>query len=192
MDGEATLLGPSWTQKRVSSLGDISSANTARRTESNSPSGFLGADGQGTNMAGLASQLNGDQSGQPNADPSSVLALQQSLQRLYGSLGHLGDSTSRASLHSSLEEQQDNVNGSSGGMNALRTDAETGSHDDLFIIDQAGAAGSGNGVSSSPPHPPLQMSGITMSESRSLFIRGIEPSIPDEMIREYLEVRRIF
>lgn len=193
MDGEATLLGPSWTHKLPASLGDMHAGTGARQTESSSPSGLiLGADAHGPTMANLASHMNGEQPAQNNMDPSSVLALQQNLQRLYGSLGQLGNSASRASLHSILEEQNggDASNGTSGGVNFMPSEAKTGSDDDLFLLDQPGPSGGGpspNEGSTSPPQQGIQMPTGVLGESRTLFIRGIEPSIPDDMIREYLE-----
>lgn len=192
MDGEPTLLGHSWAQKLPISFGDNQPGTGARQTESTSPSGLLGPDAQATAMGGLGSHMNGEQPGETNADPSSVLLLQQNLQRLYGSLGHLGNSTSRASLHSILEEQTGTIagNGNSGSLNYIPPEAKNGSDDDLFLLDQPGGGQSSNGGNTSPPQANIQMPNGVLGESRTLFIRGIEPSIPDDMIREYLEVRK--
>jgi hypothetical protein len=195
MDSEGTLLGPSWTQKLSSGLGDISSHAGVRQTDTSPPSGLHGAhSSQGT--LGLGSQISGDPSAPASPDPSSVLLLQQNLQRLYGSLGDLGQSASRNSLHSILEDHLDPT-GEAGHMN-YNKDLRNTSEEDLFHMDQHHAGAS----SSIPPQGGMpstsasqndvsglvgQLPGTTITESRTLFIRGIDPVMPDDVIREYLE-----
>jgi RNA recognition motif 2 len=206
MESEGTLLGPSWTQKLSSGLGDLSSHAGGRQTDTSPPSGIMGAhSSQGT--LGLGSQISGDPSAPASPDPSSVLLLQQNLQRLYGSLGDLGQSASRNSLHSILEDHLDHpgANGgveASGHVNYLKSDLRNTSEEDLFHMDQHHHVGGGS--SSMPPQGGMpsisgmagpndasglvgQLPGHTITESRTLYIRGIDPVMPDDVIREYLE-----
>jgi hypothetical protein len=82
-----------------------------------------------------------------------------------------------------------------------KQDLRNASEDDLFLMDQhhAGASASAvppQGGMASTTDIPNDGSGLTgqlpentISESRTLFIRGIDPVMPDDVIREYLEVR---
>ncbi|KAG7673813.1 hypothetical protein Ndes2437B_g01986 [Nannochloris sp. 'desiccata'] len=197
MESEGTLLGPSWTQKLSSGLGDMSSLTGVRQTDTSPPSGLMGAhSSQGT--LGLGSQISGDPSAPASPDPSSVLLLQQNLQRLYGSLGDLGQSASRNSLHSILEDHLDN-SGDTGHVKYMKPDLRNASEDDLFLMDQHHAGGASalppqGGMPSTSSASPNDGSGLvgqlpgnTITESRTLFIRGIDPVMPDDVIREYLE-----
>jgi hypothetical protein len=200
MESEGTLLGPSWTQKLSSGLGDMSSHAGGRQTDISPPSGLHGAhSSQGT--LGLGSQISGDPSAPASPDPSSVLLLQQNLQRLYGSLGDLGQSASRNSLHSILEDHLDPSHAEH--VNYAKSDLRNTSEDDLFLMDQHHhASGSGTappqgGMPSTTASPNDasglvgQLPGNTITESRTLFIRGIDPVMPDDVIREYLEVKSL-
>ena len=191
-------MGPSWTRKFSTGLGDISSHAGGRQTDTSPPSGLMGAhSSQGT--LGLGSQISGDPSAPASPDPSSVLLLQQNLQRLYGSLGDLGQSASRNSLHSILEDHLD-PNGEAGHVNYSKSDLRNTSEEDLFLMDQHHSNSGPNAPSQGMPctsasgaqeAPGLvsQLPGSQISESRTLFIRGIDPVMHDDVIKEYLEVR---
>jgi len=200
MESEGALLGPSWAQKLSSGLGDMSSLTGGRQTDTSPPSGLMAHSSQGT--LGLGSQISGDPSAPASPDPSSVLLLQQNLQRLYGSLGDLGQSASRNSLHSILEDHLE-TSAETGHVNYTKPDLRNASEEDLFLMDQHHAGGSASAVPPQGGMPstsdsPNDGSGLagqlpenSISESRTLFIRGIDPVMPDDVIKEYLKVRKI-
>ena len=221
MEGEATLIDSSWTQKMVSNHGDMNLGAAAQLQGTSPTSGQMGVDAQGA-LAGLNSHHPHDPSAPASPDPSSVLLLQQNLHRLYGSLGQLstglGQSASRASLHSILEDQPEPTAGDgapSTGMprsaSFLLNHARNTSEDDLFLMDGPSLGGSMNSIRSasaaaasaaaaaaqnaSPPSGMANQGHSTgngiVGESRTLFIRGIDPAMPDEVVQEYLEVRRL-
>ena len=195
----ADLLG--WNPGKLNNLAGYGSNNgsfhSGGNTGSASPPSLLGSD---------ARPPPGWTPPPDATDPSSVLLVQQNLQRIYGSIPppsmNANHSQSRQSLHSILEDQAtDALNFPPGGV-------RTTSDDDLFLMDQiqsSSGALAGTGPSTSPQSSTLAAAGGTggmsvnhnlsataapgtiFGESRTLFIRGIDPLSSDDMIREYLE-----
>lgn len=200
---EASLLGPGWAE--IASIGNESTPQTSPLNMNGSSPPLGPPPGRPDSHGSLTTRvsLEAGPTTQTASDASSILRLQKNLQRLSRGQLNLG---SRSSLPDILEDCQaddaDVVGRASG--TAVRWGgngniARNISDEDLFLIDMAANAGlvpGGEGTQSTAPASGSDgdraLAGqlpVSASESRALFIRGLDPAIPDDAIQEYFEVR---
>ena len=164
-------------------------------------------DSANSSQQSLATRLSPDPfaAAAASSDATSAALLQQSLQRLYGSIGHLNPG-SRVSLPDILEEHEADAAalasaaqlGPQGGLGGLHPSGNRSmSDEDLFGMDMAAPAAGGGGAHAPaaplghqrPPFGAAAQAPMEGPESRTLFVRGVDPAVSDHELQEFFEVR---
>lgn len=194
MEGDATALKAAWSNGSPSRNGGSDlfqpqepSSSTAGLLSSLPLGHTSGPQGQDSLASAqtLGPRTALDTYGQPtpsNSEANSVARLQQNLQRLYGSYNQLNYG-SRTSLPDIQEEDADGSAAASMLRGAGST-ARVASEEDLFKLDPI------PGTSGAMPAADVPGMGTHHQESRTLLIRGIDPTMADETLKEYFEVRK--
>jgi len=118
----------------------------------------------------------------PTSEVTSAARLQQNLQRLYGPIGQVYGS--RSSLPDILEEEPDMAAAAASSVMSQDAAGRVASEEDLFLLGSVPGSVPGTQSSSSG----ADIGGIQQSESRTLFIRGVDPQVSDEALKKYFEV----
>lgn len=118
----------------------------------------------------------------PTSEVTSAARLQQNLQRLYGPIGQVYGS--RSSLPDILEEEPDMAAAAASSVMSQDAAGRVASEEDLFLLGSVPGSVPVTQSSSSG----ADIGGIQQSESRTLFIRGVDPQVSDEALKKYFEV----
>lgn len=121
------------------------------------------------------------------SDASSVVRLQQNLQRIYGSLGQFNTHGSKSNLPNIQEDEETDAIPPLVPPSLQSVNTRAMSDEDLFVLD--GQTGASAAAAALPDLSTTSQLPVQTAESRTLFIRNVDPQIPDEILKEYFEVR---